>query len=54
MHDFDPETGIIFYSQVGANGISCWNSASKHSPDNHVTLARNDDTMIYPCDLNVK
>lgn len=53
MHDFDKDTGVIFYSQVGRNGVSCWNTARPHTAENHVLLARNDRTMIYPGDLTV-
>lgn len=54
MHDFDRNSGIIFYSQVGRNGLSCWNTAKPYLPENHVLLAQNNQTMIYPGDLNVK
>lgn len=53
MHDFDSQSGIVFYSQVAVNGVSCWNSAKPYTPQNHALLERNDVTMIYPCDLNV-
>lgn len=53
MHDFDRNTGVIFYSQVGINGVSCWNSNRPYTPENHGLLARNNETMIYPGDLNV-
>lgn len=53
MHDFDRNSGIIFYSQVGVNGLGCWNSNTQHLPQNFENLARNDQTMIYPSDLNV-
>lgn len=48
MHDFDANTGIMFYSQVALNGFSCWNSAKPYTPENHAVLERNDVTMIYP------
>lgn len=53
MHAFDKFTGVLFYSQVGINGVSCWNSAKPFTPENHAIIARNDETMIYPGDLNV-
>lgn len=53
MHDFDQQSGVVFYSQVAVNGISCWNSAKPYTPQNHALLERNDVTMIYPGDLNV-
>lgn len=53
MHDFDRNTGIIFYTQVGINGIGCWNTNTPHRPENVAVLARNNQTMIYPSDLTV-
>lgn len=53
MHAFDRNTGIIFYSQVYTNGFGCWNSNTPHSPSNFHVLERNNQTMIYPSDLNV-
>lgn len=53
MHAFDRNTGIVFYSQVYTNGVGCWNSNTPHSPDNFHLLERNNQTMIYPSDLNV-
>lgn len=53
MHDFDPRTGIIVYSQVAVNGVSCWNTAVPLSEQSHVLIDRNNDKMIYPSDLNV-
>ncbi|KAJ6626578.1 L-dopachrome tautomerase yellow-f2, partial [Pseudolycoriella hygida] len=53
MHDLDLNSGIMFYSQVAVNGVSCWNTAKPYTPRNHALLERNDETMIYPGDLNV-
>lgn len=53
MHDFDLRSGIMFYSQVGINGVSCWNSAKPYTPRNHEILDHDDVTMVYPSDLNV-
>lgn len=53
MHAFDKITGVLFYSQVGINGVACWNSAKPFTQENHAIIARNDQTMIYPGDLNV-
>lgn len=53
MHAFDKASGVIFYSQVGINGVACWNSAKRFNAENHAVIARNDQKMIYPGDLNV-
>lgn len=54
MHDFDKLSGVVFYSQVGINGVACWNSAKPFTKENHAIIARDDRKMIYPSDLNVK
>lgn len=54
MHEFDRNTGIIFYSQVNMNGFGCWNSNTPHRPENFDVLATNNQTMIYPSDLTVR
>lgn len=54
MHDYDPRTGIILYSQVAVNGVSCWNTAVPLTDQSHVLIDRNNDKMIYPSDLNVR
>lgn len=53
MHDFDKTTGVIFFSQVGINGASCWNTAMPLNKENVAIIVRNNETMIYPSDLNV-
>lgn len=53
MHDYDPNSGIIFYSQVAINGVSCYNTKKPFSTDNHAIIQRDDNAMIYPSDLNV-
>lgn len=52
-HEIDPQTGIIFYSQVQRNAIGCWNPNTPHTPDNFHILAQNNETMIYPSDVTV-
>lgn len=54
MHEYDQNTGIIFYSQVNMNGFGCWNSNTQHRPENFDVLARDNQTMIYPSDLTVR
>lgn len=53
MHDLDESTGVMFYSQVGINGAACWNTAKPYTPENIGIIARDDQRMIYPGDLNV-
>lgn len=54
MHDFDPETGIIFYDEIMKNGIGCWNTKeTEFSANNHGQVAMDEDRMIYPSDLTI-
>jgi dopachrome tautomerase len=54
MHDYDPKTDVIFYSEVGRNGFGCWNTKNQLMPQNYGRIAHNNDTMIYPSDLQVR
>lgn len=53
MHAFDNRTGVIFFSQVATNAIACWNTAKPFEPRNIGMIARDDQYMIYPADINV-
>lgn len=53
MHDYDLNSGIMFYSQVATNAVGCWDTAKPFSVKKHAIIQQDDETMIYPCDLNV-
>lgn len=53
MHDFDEKSGILIFSQISKNGLSCWNSAMPLTPTNNPLIIQNNATMTYPADLNV-
>lgn len=53
MHQYDETTGVVFYSQVGVNGVACWNTAKPFTENNHPLIASDANRMIYPADLNV-
>lgn len=53
MHAFDESSGIIFYSQVSLNAIGCWNTAVPLKENNFHIIAQDNETMIYPSDINV-
>lgn len=53
MHSLDRHTGVVMFSEVSRNGVSCWNS---HYPlrEKKMAMIDSDDVkMIYPVDLNV-
>lgn len=53
LHDFHQRTGIIFFSQVARNAVSCWNTYKPCTPENNGIVDQNDTTLNYPVDLNV-
>lgn len=53
MHAFDSRTGVIFFSQVATNAIACWNTARPLTLSNIGIIARDNNAMIYPSDINV-
>lgn len=53
MHDYDEDTGVMFYAEVGRNAIGCWNTRKAFSTKNHDIVHRDNEQMIYPSDLSV-
>lgn len=43
----------MFFSQIAKNAVSCWNSNTPYTPENHAIVDQNDTTMNYPVDLTV-
>lgn len=48
---FDPETGIIFYTQVNKDGVGCWNTAKLLTQDTQGLVDSDSDALIFPNDL---
>lgn len=53
MHEYDPITNVLFYAEIQQNGVGCWNTRKPFSAANHGTVAKNEQTMIYPSDLTI-
>lgn len=53
MHDFDQQSGVILFSQIGKNGLSCWNTEMPLNPTNAPLVAQDHEHLVYPADLNV-
>ncbi|CAH0564872.1 unnamed protein product [Brassicogethes aeneus] len=49
--DIHQESGVMFLGLVNQNALACWNTAS--SLRDISIVAKNDRTMIYPCDVKV-
>uniref|UniRef100_A0A1B0CTH0 Putative major royal jelly protein n=1 Tax=Lutzomyia longipalpis TaxID=7200 RepID=A0A1B0CTH0_LUTLO len=52
-HYYDNSTGVIFFAEVGRNGIGCWNTVKPLMPMNMGTVMQDEKRFIYPADLNV-
>lgn len=50
---YDPETGIIFYTQVNKDGIGCWNTAKPLTQDTQGLVDSDSDALVFPNDLKV-
>lgn len=53
MHQFDLNTGVLFFAEIQTNGVGCWNTNYPFSPANLGVIAADSDRMIYPSDLEV-
>ncbi|XP_063709031.1 L-dopachrome tautomerase yellow-f2-like [Culicoides brevitarsis] len=53
MHHFDLGTGVMFFTEVAKNAVSCVNSFFPFVPTNHAIVAQDNEKMIYPSDLKV-
>lgn len=54
MHAIHQKSGATFFAEINKNAVSCWNSKSPLRPSSMIEVARDDVTMIYPSDLNVR
>lgn len=54
MHEYDPQTDVIFYAEIQRNGVGCWNTNKPFSAANHGVVAQDAQRMIYPSDLTVR
>ncbi|PSN36007.1 Protein yellow [Blattella germanica] len=49
----DEESGVLFYTQVTQNAVSCWNTRHAYTPATQGQVAVDDITMVFPNDLKV-
>lgn len=52
IHDID-QRGIAFYAEIQSNSIKCWNTANPVKVENIGTVYVNNETMIYPNDVEI-
>lgn len=50
---YDPESGVIFYTQVNKDGVGCWNTAKQLNIDTQGLVDSDSDALVFPNDLKV-
>ncbi|XP_053670959.1 L-dopachrome tautomerase yellow-f-like [Anopheles nili] len=53
IHQYDPQTGVLFYAEVNRNSIGCWNSAERFDPETHGIVHLDNKHFIYPSDMTL-
>lgn len=53
MHAYDPNTGVILFSQVALNGIGCWDPFLPLTEKNFHLIVQDNTTLVYPSDITV-
>lgn len=51
--DIHKNTGIMFLNLVNQNAVGCWNTHQGARQENFDVVQRDDNKMIYPCDLKI-
>ncbi|KAI4500680.1 hypothetical protein M0802_004272 [Mischocyttarus mexicanus] len=49
----DQKTQIAYFTQVNKNGISCWDTNVKLTPETFILIGQDNETMVYPNDLAI-
>jgi Major royal jelly protein len=50
---FDEQTGVIFFTQVNRDGVTCWNTRKPLTPETCTVVDSDQSTLIFPNDLKV-
>lgn len=50
---YDEKTGVLFYTQVNKDGVSCWNSRKPYNPDTQGIVDTDSDALVFPNDLKI-
>lgn len=56
MHGYHEKSGTMFFAEINKNAVTCWNSrrSSLLRPSNMAQVARDNVSLVYPSDLNVR
>lgn len=46
--------GVLFKNFVDQNALACWRLDQPYTPENHVIVAKHDESFIYPSDLRIE
>lgn len=50
---YDPNTDVIFYTQLNKDAVGCWNSKKDYTPQNQGLVDKDPETLIFPNDLKI-
>lgn len=50
---FDPDTDVIFYTQINKDAIACWNIKKNYEMDTQGLVDSDSHTLIFPNDLKI-
>lgn len=53
MHSYHEASNVVFFAEIGRDGVSCWNAGKPLAPSNVVLLARDQKLLSYPSDLHI-
>lgn len=54
MHAIHQPTGTMFFAEINRSAVTCWSRDTKLRPSSMGEVARDNVTLIYPSDLDVR
>lgn len=51
--DLHKSSGVLFLALVNQNALGCWNTRKPFKRENFAVVQKDNEKMIYPCDLKV-
>ncbi|KAK0180094.1 hypothetical protein PV327_005771 [Microctonus hyperodae] len=50
----DRDTGIIYFTQLNKNAVSCWDTHNELNPDTFRIVAQDDEKLVFPNDIIIE
>lgn len=47
------DDGIMLYNLIDQNAVGCWHTSTPYTPQNHGTVDRDDEGLIFPADVKI-